>query len=264
MQTAKHDHVTSSQALTVLSWSAIAVMSSLVVTLLSTRPAFGISDWTTSMEPVEFELADRKTGDKIKLRIPKAYLVNKANWSGGQHRIITVKVHLPDLEPWTVWRQKQSESKRQRTSKASGWDDTVYIRFTSGKDTTAALTNYVRRIQREYAPGEEKVEGLAHFRRHCYREEPSSQGEPVRREVRCATLNRDYFITVNPTPDDFIFLECIPKWLNEQGGCEAITSHRGWHLSYMFWRNDLQRWKELKAQVGQLFDLFAGSAGSHL
>jgi hypothetical protein len=43
------------------------------------------------------ELPNSETQDTLKLRIPRAYLINSRDWSGGRGHVITVKAHLPDL-----------------------------------------------------------------------------------------------------------------------------------------------------------------------
>lgn len=72
--------------------------------------------YTNSMEPVDVML-----DGEVRMRIPKAYLANKRNWTGGNQELVNIEAVLPDLTPRSL---APYDSIKER--------DIVYIDLLSG------------------------------------------------------------------------------------------------------------------------------------
>jgi len=102
--------------------------------------------------------------------------------------------------------------------------------------------------------------GLEHYRpQACGHELPKDvdrhpllPDEEPREGCRDLAVSEEY-MAILPDESDGVFIQCVVYGPFE---CRTETTFRGWHLMYMFPRDQLERWREIRAKVNATLGAF--------
>lgn len=183
---------------------------------------------TDSLEKVHFEINGRH------LFIPKAYLDESANWSGGRRRGISLEAILPKLEPYN--RDTKKEFDR------SGWGREVLIFIHELEPVATPITDeiYYRNVMKDLVENTEK-EGPSGLTVYRYKDE---------------RRNDDIYISKSENKINIKFLCSNISDSTRSPACKRYIYFDDIYISYSYSREYLENWDEIHTKLLRLIDSF--------
>lgn len=199
---------------------------------------------STSMKDVEFILGSTT------LRIPKAYLSNKLNWSGGRQEVaIEVVALLPDMEAKTLGQvQPVHLGDAEGGKNAEKFDNRVHIYLNGFGDFV--FSNRVRRAVARLQLDDvaEGSFGLAPYSENV----KDDQGNTL---AYSSTTNDDYLYAPENSKRAYRF-RCV-TYEAPNAGCRVMTDWAsGLNGQYIIRKGHLKSWREIDEAVAGLVNSF--------
>lgn len=221
---------------------------------------------TSSTEFVELAVV-ASTGESLKLRLPKSYLVLRENWKGGPQTAIWIEAALPEMKPARaipklVGSLGSPEYERSLTAMNNG----VWLSLESqGRDIARALGNIRRNLTntervhgtpRAFEMAADTRYGLQPFReKRCWLVQEQRPGAGVSLEHCVDNLSDHYLPASGDDPPVYIVCDLsIAGYLGPRVGCDVTAEYRGFALTYRFKESQLNRWREFDEAVRGMLD----------
>ncbi len=229
-------------------------------------PTFNLSR-TTEMTPIDISLSENINGrtNTLRMRIPKAYLTDPVNWSGGEQASLRIETGLPNLEPraaidtTTAYPGTPEFDARDKRTRQG-----INIVLNAHVIGEGLVKNQYQAIQSNFGQGKTgKYErladkfGLEQYQQLVCGDKWILPGGTIDTEgPRCRVRGAEIFIASPSAREAQVYYSCTHLEENPEGGCNAYVQFRNWQMNYIFRRSEISRWQEFDSAVRRLLSGF--------